>query len=163
GAWNWNSPKQVKEVFALVGTSLQATHDRALAAVDHPLAGLLRQFRAAAKRVSTYGLGWLDHVAQGGRIYAGWRQLGADSGGIACRKPNLQNLPRDKRYRRCYVAPPDRVLVKADYSAVEMRIAARITGDKNLLDLFQRGLDPHTRTAQLLLGKEDVTGDDRQL
>jgi DNA polymerase-1 len=161
--WNWNSPVQVKEVFALVGVTLQATHDRALAAVDHPLAGLLRKYRAAAKRVSTYGLGWLDHVGQGGRIYAGWRQLGADSGRMACRGPNLQNQPRDKRYRRCYVAPPGRMLVKADYSAIEMRIAAKITGDRNLLDLFRRGLDPHTRTAQLLLGKEDVTGDDRQL
>jgi DNA polymerase-1 len=163
GGWNWDSPAQVKEAFAAVGVQLKDTNDRTLATVNHPLGALLRKYRAAAKRVSTYGLGWLQHVAPDGRIYAGWRQLGADSGRMACRKPNLQNQPRDKRYRRCYVAPPGGVLVKADYSAVEMRIAAKITGDRNLLDLFQRGLDPHTRTAQLLLGQEDVSGDDRQL
>jgi DNA polymerase I-like protein with 3'-5' exonuclease and polymerase domains len=163
GGWNWDSPTQVKEALAAVGVLVEATDDRTLATLHHPLGTRLRKYRAAAKRLSTYGLDWLQHVAADGRIYAGWRQLGADSGRMACRKPNLQNQPRDKRYRRCYVAPPGRVLVKADYSAVEMRIAAKISGDQNLLDLFQSGLDPHTRTAQLLLGKEDVSADDRQL
>jgi DNA polymerase-1 len=163
GGWNWDSPAQVKQALAAVDVTIAATDDRTLATVDHALGALLRKYRAAAKRVSTYGLDWLQHAAPDGRIYAGWRQLGADSGRMACRKPNLQNQPRDKRYRRCYVAPPGRILVKADYSAVEMRIAAKISGDRNLLDLFRRGLDPHTRTAQLLLGKEDVTADDRQL
>jgi DNA polymerase-1 len=148
---------------AAAGVTIAATDDRTLASVDHPLAALLRQYRAAAKRVSTYGPAWLGYVSPDGRIHAGWRQLGAESGRMACSKPNLQNLPRDKRYRRCFIAPPGRVLVKADYGAVEMRIAAKVSGDANLLDLFRRGLDPHTRTAQLLLGKGDVTANDRQL
>jgi hypothetical protein len=97
GMWNWSSPQQVKEAFGLLGVSLESTDDDALAAVEHPLAALLREHRTAAKLVSTYGGGWFADALHAGRIFAGWRQVGADSGRMACASPNLQNLPRDAR------------------------------------------------------------------
>jgi DNA polymerase-1 len=163
GAWKWSSPEQVKEAFALLGVRPESTDDDALAAVDHPLAELLRQHRAAAKLVSTYGPGWVKGAYRDGRLYAGWAQIGAESGRMACKAPNRQNLPRDLPYRACFRAPEGRVLVKADYSQIELRIAAKVSGDKALLEAYRHGDDLHTRTARSVLGIEDVTKQHRQL
>jgi DNA polymerase-1 len=160
---NWNSPEQVKSAFAALGVEMTSTDDEHLAAVKHPLARLLRDYRAARKRCTTYGADWLKHVAPDGRVYAGWRQIGADSGRMACREPNLQNLPRDPRYRRCFVASPARVLVKADYSQVELRIAAKIAADERMVEAYRRGDDLHTLTARTILDKEAVSKGDQQL
>ena len=94
GAWNWDSPAQVIEAFRLAGHRIAATGDNVLAMVDHPLAALLREYRDARKRESTYGEAWLRHVANDGRIYPRWIQIGANSGRMACSAPNLQNIPR---------------------------------------------------------------------
>jgi DNA polymerase I-like protein with 3'-5' exonuclease and polymerase domains len=161
--WNWSSPKQVQTAFALIGITLEATNDDALAGVDHPLAVLLRQYRSTAKRAGTYGAGWPKDAYHEGRLFPGWKQVGADSGRMACSEPNAQNLPRDVRYRRCFKAPEGRVLVKADYSQIELRIAAKVSGDKALLDAYQRGDDLHVLTARTVLGVEDVTRQHRQL
>jgi DNA polymerase-1 len=163
GAWNWGSPQQVQEVFRLLGVELQSTDDDALARVEHPLADLLRRHRAAGKRASTYGLDWLAHVAPDGRVYAQWRQLGADSGRMSCSGPNLQNLPRGAAYRKCFRAPAGRALVKADYSQIELRIAAKVSGDKAMLEAYGRGDDLHALTARRVLGIEDVSKEHRQL
>jgi DNA polymerase I-like protein with 3'-5' exonuclease and polymerase domains len=160
---NWNSVPQVKEAFAAVGVTLTSTADAALAAVDHPLAVALRAYRAAAKRCGTYGLDWLRHVSADGRVHPGWRQCGADSGRMACREPNVQNLPRDPRYRRCFAAPPGRALVKADYSQIELRLAAKISQDPVMLAAYQQGKDLHAETARAILGKAEVSKADRQL
>jgi hypothetical protein len=112
--WKWDSPQHVAEALQAVGHAVADTDDDTLAAIDHPLAGLLRDYRAAKKLATTYGGKWLKGAYRDGRVYAGWRQLGANSGRMACSSPNLQNLPREARYRRCFTAPPGRVLVKAD-------------------------------------------------
>jgi DNA polymerase-1 len=163
GGWNWNSPQQVLRAFAAAGHKLDRTDHDALAACPHPLAELLRQYRAASKRASTYGMDWLKHVAGDGRVYAAWQQLGADSGRMACSKPNLQNLPTLEAYRRCFLAPPGRVLVKADYSQIELRIAAQVSGDAALLEAYRAGADLHTLTARRVLGVAEVSPEQRQL
>jgi DNA polymerase-1 len=81
---------------------------------------------------------------------------------MSCRSPNMQQLPRGD-YRRCVRAPEGRVLVKADYSQIELRIAAKITSDPAMLDAYRQGLDLHTLTARQLLGKQEVTKADRQI
>ena len=164
GAWDWDSPQQVLDVLRLLGFEVEGTGDDTLAGgIDHPLAVLIREYRAARKLVTTYGPAWVGKVLHGGRIYAGWQQLAADSGRMACSKPNLQNLPRDRRYRRCFIAPDGRLLVKADYSQIELRIAAKVSGDKAMLDAYRTGMDLHTLTAQHVLGIADVTKEHRQL
>jgi DNA polymerase-1 len=161
--WNWNSWQQVQRVFALVNIQLEDTADETLARVAHPLATLLRKYRAAKKRQGTYGDKWLRHVSDDGRVYADWRQLGSDAGRMSCAKPNLQQLPRGAAYRRCVRAPEGRVLVKADYSQIELRLAAKISGDEAMLEAYARGDDLHLRTAQRVLGVETVTKEHRQL
>ncbi len=161
-SWNWDSTQQAQQALELAGCKLENTSDETLAGLDHPLARSLRGYRLASKRGSTYGTNWLSHVADDGRIYPHWRQTGAATGRMSCSDPNMQQMPRGD-YRRCIVAPAGRVLVKADYSQIELRIAAKVSGDKALLDAYQRGDDLHTRTARNVLGVEDVTKQHRQL
>ena len=160
--WNWNSQQDVLQALALAGLAANDSSDETLAGLDHPLPQLLRQYRVAQNRASTYGVEWLSHVADDGRVYPHWRQIGAATGRMSCASPNMQQLPR-RDYRRCVVAPPGRVLVRADYSQIELRIAAKISGDEALLEAFRRGDDLHEITARNVLGTDNVTSTDRQL
>ncbi len=161
--WNWNSPDQVKEALGLLGIKTVSTDDDALAAIDHPLAQTLREYRAAEKKAGMYGSDWLKHLGPDGRVRADWQQIGADSGRMSCKRPGLQTLPRERGYRSCFIAPPGRVLIKADYSQIELRIAAKVSGDKALLEAYQQGEDLHIRTAKMVLKIEDVTKSHRQI
>jgi DNA polymerase-1 len=163
GAWNWNSWQDVIEVFAELGIKLDSTNDAALASIDHPLAAALREHRSAAQKVKAFGRTWLDFDHEG-RIYAGWVQLGTDAGRSACKKPNLQQVPSrgDPRYRKCFKPPPGRVLVKADYSQLQLRIACKVAKERRMLEAYQRGEDLHTLTAKSITGKGEVTKAERQ-
>jgi DNA polymerase-1 len=98
-------------------------------------------------------------------VHADWFQIGAQSGRMACRNPNLQNLPRDPRYRACIRPGEGLVLIKADYAQIELRLAAELAGERRMIEAFRRGEDLHRLTASLVLGKppDAVTKDDRQL
>jgi hypothetical protein len=90
----------------------------------------------------------LEAVREDGRIHAGWRQIGTETGRMSCSKPALQQLPPEvKRYVR---APEGRMLVKADYSQIELRVAAKISGEERMLEAYQNGEDLHLRTAESL-------------
>ncbi len=82
---------------------------------------------------------------------------------MACDHPNLQNIPRSGPLRSYIRAPEGRVFVIADYSQIELRIAAKISGDKEMLSAYAEGRDLHTLTARSLTGREEVTKDDRKL
>jgi DNA polymerase-1 len=159
--WNWDSPAQVKEVLALAGCPVEDTADGTLAAIAHPLAQVLRRYRAAAKKVSVYGPVWLKHVAPDGRVYPSWKQLGAVTGRMSCSGPNMQQLPRGE-VRRCVVAPPGRALVKADWSQLHLRIIAGVAPEPAMQAAFRDGQDLHTLTARRLTGKEEVSKEERQ-
>jgi DNA polymerase I-like protein with 3'-5' exonuclease and polymerase domains len=84
---------------------------------------------------------------------------------MSCSDPNLQQIPRGAEYRRCFVARPGHVLVSADYSQVELRIAVKVTGDRGLTAAYQAGEDVHRKTAArfLKVPVEQVTDDARQM
>lgn len=159
---NLDSPKQLKQALAALGLDLPDTADETLALADHPAAAALRRYRAAAKLVSAYGRDWARVHPRTGRVHPDWQQLGAATGRMACRDPNVQQLPREGGFRQAVAAPPGRVLVKADYSQIELRVAAELSGDRRLRDAFQRGEDVHTATARLVLGVAEPTKADRQ-
>jgi DNA polymerase-1 len=161
--WNWNSPAQVKEALALIGHKVETTTDDALAAVDHPLAGAVRDYRAAKHHVSHYGIAALRWVAVNGRVYASWNPLGNDAGRSSCKEPNLQGIHRGGGLRRCFVAPPGRVLVKADFSQAHLRIAAKMANEKVMAEAYRKGQDLHTLMASKITGKASVTKEERQL
>ncbi|MCC6421062.1 MAG: bifunctional 3'-5' exonuclease/DNA polymerase, partial [Gemmataceae bacterium] len=118
--------------------------------------------------VKMYGGNWLaGAMIRDGRVYPGWRQIGAATGRSACAHPNMMQVPREKAYRNCVRAEPGRTLVKCDYATLQMRIACDIARDVAMFQAFhaeaQGGPDIHTATARMLLGKQDVTKADRQI
>jgi DNA polymerase I len=160
-SWNWNSNPQLKEVFRLVGVTLPNNRKETLARCEHPLAQTLLEYKKASTLVSNYGPSLLEKV-EDGRIYASWHQIGAATGRMSCSKPPLQQIPRE--VLRHYVrAPEGRLLVSADYSQAELRIAARITGDKRMLEAYSNGEDLHAITARILMGREKISKEERDL
>jgi DNA polymerase-1 len=151
---------------ATVGVDLPDTRDETLAlyAKEHQFIATLRTCRKASNLASTYGAGWLENgYHKDGRIYASWRQLRAATGRMACDHPNLQNIPRSGPLRSYVRAPEGRVFVIADYSQIELRIAAKISGYREMLSAYAEGRDLHTLTAQSLTGREEIDKDDRKL
>jgi DNA polymerase I len=164
--WNFGSPQQVRKAVKLLGVDLPDTRDETLAlyAKEHKFIATLRDYRRASKLASTYGAAWLENGHyRDGRIYASWRQLRAATGRMACDHPNLQNIPRSGPLRSYVRAPIGRTFVIADYSQIELRIAAKISGDKDMLSAYAEGRDLHTLTARSLTGREEITKDDRKL
>ncbi len=159
--WNWGSWQQVLQAFGLLGVKLPDTKEETISRCEHPLAAALLSYKKVSKLTSTYGLSLLEKVEEDGRIYASWRQIGAATGRMACSSPNLQNLPPE--VRKHVRATEGRVLVKADYSQIELRIAAKISGDERMLEAYQRGEDLHSITAQGITGKEEITKEERKL
>ncbi len=167
GTVNWRSPEQVKTILRARGHDVEHTDEATLGklAVDEPLARLVLKHRDASKRASTYGIDFLKHVhPTTGRIHADYLQLGSRAGRMSCTKPNLQNIPRDAAYRSCFRPAAGRVLVKADYSQIELRIAAEIAHDRRMLEAYGNGEDLHTVTASSVLGRVNgsVTKEARQ-
>jgi DNA polymerase I len=155
--WNWNSHVQIMEAFRLVGIELPDTKQETLSLYDKRLARILLEHKKVSTTLSNHGPKLLEEVRADGRIYAGWRQIGAETGRMSCSKPGLQKLPVEvKKYVQ---APKDRTLIKADYSQIELRVAAKISGDQIMLEAYQKGEDLHLRTTKSLaeagVGKED--------
>ena len=98
-----------------------------------------------------------------GRIHAGYQQIGAATGRMPCRGPNLQQVPREPAYRACFRPAEGRVLVKADLSMIEVCVAAELAGDEALIEAIDRGADIHRMTAAALFDKpaDEVDRDER--
>jgi DNA polymerase-1 len=166
---NWRSAQQVKHLLLARGHRVKDTASSTLSDLPDgdPLIPTLLAFRDASKRASTYGEKWLEQHLHPvtGRIHADYLQLGAMSGRMSCTKPNVQNLPRSAEYRGSIQPEPGRCLIKADFSQIELRLAAIIAGENAMISAFQSGHDLHTVTAARLLGIDlaAVTKDHRQL
>src|SRR4051794_27660172 len=110
---------------------------------------------------------WREHSRvyrpKTGRVHADFRQIGAPTGRFSCSNPNLQQIPHETAYRRCFRAPEGRKLVIADYSQIELRILADFSGDRNFVNAFISGQDFHRQTAAQVFNvkPEDVTPDQR--
>ncbi len=149
-----DSPEQIKAALGRLGVHLEQTHERALRDHrGHPAVDALLAYRQVSKVTGNWGGDWARRVvhARTGRVHADWRQI-VGAGRISCREPNLTQVPRDVRYRSCFVAPPGRALVVADYSQQELRILAAVSGDEALREVFLRGGDLHRATAAMAFG-----------
>ncbi|MBE0593490.1 MAG: DNA polymerase I [Gemmatimonadales bacterium] len=141
------------------GASTDAEVLSELAAMDFPLPKLLLDYREVSKLRSTY----LDALPQRinattGRIHTSFSQTGAATGRLSSSDPNLQNIPvrtpRGEQIRQCFVPATGSVLVVADYSQIELRLLAHLSGDPAFLEAFRRGGDIHRETAAIIF---DVT------
>ncbi|MEI6805013.1 MAG: DNA polymerase A family protein [Myxococcaceae bacterium] len=113
----------------------------------------LGKYREAAKLVQTYGDNFIETIhPETWRIHAQFEPSGTSTGRVSCHSPNLQNLPSDKRFQACLVAPPGKKIVQADYSACELRILADFSGEPVFLKAFEQDLDLHAQVAKELFG-----------
>jgi DNA polymerase-1 len=126
-------------------------------AEQNPIAGKILEYRGTTKLKSTYVdalLNLLDSETH--RVHSSLNQTGAVSGRLSSTDPNLQNVPirteQGRLIRKAFIAPKDYVFMSADYSQIELRILAHITGDAPLVDAFAVGEDVHSRTAAALFG-----------
>ena len=161
---NPRSPKQVKEALEKRGLKLKSTDEVALVMSGDPAAELVLRSRAAEKRAQMISA-YREAVGEDGRIHAEFDPLGTATGRFSCREPNLQNVGRDTEMRACFVADPKKVLVIADYSQVELRVAAFLAKEEAMLAAFRSGEDIHSLTAGKLAGKNHkaVSEEERKL
>ena len=117
----------------------------------HPVIEKIMEYREASKLLSTYIVPMPELADADGRIHTTFTQDVTATGRLSSKDPNLQNIPvrteEGRRIRTGFVAPPGKVLVSADYSQFELRLAAVLAGDKALTDDFNQGVDIHTKTA----------------
>lgn len=170
--WNWDSPEQVKAAARSVGLKLEKTGMDHLKRVDHDLARALLSYKEARGNLGTYGEKFFEPTKEGREVYAdgrinpSWRVCEADTGRMSCAEPNMQNIPSKSRLRglrACVVAPEGRVLVVADYSQIELRVAAKIAGEGAMLEAYREGKDLHGMTARSVTGREEVSEGERKL
>ncbi len=178
--FNLNSPKQIGEIFfdrlklpvlKKTPSGAPSTDEDVLErlALDYPLPKTLLEFRALSKLKSTYTDKLPRMVnAKTGRVHTNYGQTTAVTGRLASNDPNLQNIPvrtpEGRRIREAFVAPPGHQIVSADYSQIELRIMAHISGDRGLLDAFARGEDIHRATAAEIFGRDprEVSSEERR-
>lgn len=180
--FNLNSPKQLQEIlFDKMGIPTKglkktakggiSTNEAVLEqlAPDYPLPKIILQNRSLAKLKSTYTDKLPEMISpRDNRVHTTYAQAVAITGRLASNNPNLQNIPirtaEGRRVRRAFTAPQGSVIVSADYSQIELRIMAHLSGDKTLIAAFQNGEDVHRRTAAEVFGiaPENVSSEQRR-
>ena len=180
GVFNVDSPKQLQEIlFGRLGipvmrktpTGQPSTAEDVLEelAATYPLPKLILEYRGMAKLKSTYTDNLpLQINPVTGRIHTSYHQAVAATGRLSSQDPNLQNIPirtqEGRRIRQAFVAAPGHSLVAADYSQIELRIMAHLSGDASLLRAFAEDLDVHQATAAEVFGiaPDTVSADQRR-
>jgi DNA polymerase-1 len=169
GEFNINSPIQLREVlFERLGmksakktakTRAASTAEDVLEelALVHELPRKILDYRSVQKLKSTYVDSLPEMVSpETGRIHATFNQTVAATGRLSATEPNLQNIPirtpEGRRIRQAFVAEPGHLLLSADYSQIELRVLAHLSGDATLIDTFRKGEDVHDRTSREIFG-----------
>jgi DNA polymerase-1 len=178
--FNLNSPKQIQEILfdklqlpvkKKTPSGTPSTDEEVLQelALDYPLPKILLEYRGMAKLKSTY----TDKLPQmmdrkTGRVHTSYSQAVAVTGRLASSDPNLQNIPirsaEGRRIREAFIAPPGSRIVSADYSQIELRIMAHLSGDAGLLAAFANNEDIHRATAAeiFMVAPAEVSGEQRR-
>jgi DNA polymerase-1 len=178
--FNLNSPKQLQEILfeeqklpiiSKTPTGQPSTAESVLQelAFDYRIAAVILEYRSLTKLVSTY----IDTLPKKinprtGRVHTSYNQAVAATGRLSSSEPNLQNIPirneEGRLIRTAFIAPPEHIILAADYSQIELRIMAHLSQDENLLTAFANGWDIHTATASEIFQtpRNEVTSEQRR-
>ena len=172
---NWNSPKQVNTILfkklklkphGRTPGGDPSTAENLLMRMrdDHPIIQVLLDYRGATKLHSSFIEGWEQRIHNERWLHPSFKLNGAVTGRPSCENPNLQQVPREKRIRSLIGAPDDWVFFECDYSQIELRVAAILSGDPEMVRIFQTGGDIHLATASQVSGvpENEVTDEDRK-
>ena len=179
--FNLSSPKQIQEIFfdklalPVIRKTPKGQPSTAedvleeLAELGHQLPALILEHRGLSKLKSTYTDRLPEQInARTGRVHTSYHQAVAATGRLSSTEPNLQNIPirtaEGRRIRQAFIAEQGCKLLAADYSQIELRIMAHLSGDKSLLTAFAQGLDVHRATAAEVFGMslDTVTNNQRR-
>ncbi len=163
---NLNSPKQLGEMlFDKMGLPAPKKTQRGYStsaevlenlATEHEVCAKILEYRKYQKLESTYIDSLLNLQDAAGRIHSRFDQVATATGRISSAEPNLQNIPvrteLGRQIRRAFIARPGCVLVDADYSQIELRVLAHMSGDETMIEAFREGQDIHARTAAEVYG-----------
>ncbi|HKZ01495.1 MAG TPA: DNA polymerase, partial [Pyrinomonadaceae bacterium] len=149
---NLDSQQQVTQALERLGVPVpDSTRSWKLQplAAQYPVVEKLIEYRTVQKALTSYGQNMIDLINPAtGRLHADFRQIGAPTGRFSCTNPNIQQVPHQLEYRRCFSGfPAGRRLVIADYSQIELRILAEFSGDNGFITAFNSGADLHRVTA----------------
>jgi DNA polymerase-1 len=167
GSWNLNSPPQLLRSLHRMGCDVKSTDHNTLAmrVGNFEVIKKILTWREHVTRLKMFGPDWLSCIHPvTGRVHTSYYSLLA-AGRYSSSDPNLQQIPRQAVYRSCFTAPPGKVFVLADYSGIEMRIVAEISGDEKLIRIFCNDEDAHYATAALIMAKTvaEVVKAERQM
>jgi len=167
GQINLDSQPQLLESLQSRGIRINDIKAETLSSLagKYPVIKNLLEYRKIAKMVQAFILRLPEHVNSiTGRIHPRYNQIGTVTGRFSCMNPNLQQIPKDKQIRNCFVPAPGYKLIAADYSQIELRILAEISYDQRMIEAYAKGLDLHKLTASLVTNKSigEVTKDERQ-
>jgi DNA polymerase I len=135
---------------------------------EHAIISKIILWREMSKVLNTYLTPLENYIGADGRVHPHFHQAGAATGRFSCENPNMQNLPRNTELgtlvRKVFVADTGYVFLSFDYSQIDLRSAALLSGDEKLLDIFKRGVDIHRGVAARVLHKkvEDITDEERR-
>jgi DNA polymerase I-like protein with 3'-5' exonuclease and polymerase domains len=162
---NLGSWMQVRDGFNALGIPVRGVSEEELEPYRnrHPLVGVYLEYSQWRKLVSVYGQkkrrkderSFIELLDENDRLHASYQQIGADTGRMSSYAPNFQQIPADgvgAELRKHVIAAPGYVLVVADFSNIELRIVAELSGDRFLLDAFASGEDVHAYTAKVMFG-----------
>lgn len=171
---NWNSAGQVAEVLfekehlpvikkskKTGNPSADASVLKRLAARGHELPQQILEYKAANTLNKMFLNRWEGDLGPDKRIHPSFNLTNVVSGRTSCQNPNLQQVPRTKDVRGIYKAPPGRLFFEADYSQLELRIAADYADEPTMLDIYRNNGDIHTTTAKLMTGGREPTKEER--
>ena len=158
--FNINSPKQLGEILfdklKLPGAKKNKTGyvtdvDVLKKLVDYPIVSKILEYRALAKLCSTYIDGIINTIREDGKIHTIYTQTLTRTGRLSSIEPNLQNIPMRSEYgrliRKAFLPEDDSVILSSDYSQIELRVFAHLSGVNDLINAFKEGIDIHTKTA----------------
>ena len=171
---NWNSSAQVAKVL-FEDEQLQILKKSAktglpsadkgvlnrLAREGHDIPQMIIDYKQVNTVCKMFLNRWGDDLGTDGRIHPSFNLTNVVTGRTSCSDPNLQQVPREKAIRKLFTAPKGRVFFEADYSQLELRIAADYANDRAMLEIYRTGGDIHTETARLMTGGRDPTKDER--
>ena len=150
---NAGSPKQVAEwlydKLGLPQVNGRGTNEATLSSLNHPLADKILDYRKAQKMLSTYA-GKMPKIADDGIVHCVYNSMGADTGRMSSSNPNLQNIPRDNRFRRMFMSRPGQVLISCDYTQQEVYILAALANDQSMQDAYNKGMDFYAYMASIV-------------
>lgn len=160
---NLNSSPQLLKSLQNLGVPIDNVEEKTLKKQSgmFPIVKELVRYKKLTKVLTTYGKNLLLLIKTDNRVRGNWNLIGTATSRMTCKGPNFQGIP--KEIKGFFHATPGHVFVIVDYSTVELRILAEISGCKKLIDAFNQGLDLHYETAKTVLGKEDISDDERQI